>query len=435
MPSIETNIIYCGDCLKELKRLPDESVDLIYLDPPFFSQKNYENFWVKDKVTKTGFSDADWESMRRTIDPVILQEYEHLEERWKGGRKGIYVYIAYMKERLVQCERVLKKTGSIYLHCDWHAGHYLKVMMDGIFGYDNFLNEIVWCYRGAAYPKKDFGRRHDTILRYSKSDKYTFNIDDVREEYAAATKERFSHYIGNVRRSGDFGEQRLNPLGRCPDDWWQIQPIAPSAGERLGYPTQKPEQLLERIIKASSNEGDIVLDPFCGCGTSLAVAQRLNRKFIGVDISRTGCDVTRTRLGGSVRVVGGETMAELKAMEPHAFARLIVQEKLGGAVNPRKTGDMGIDGWINFKTVPVQVKRWGHSVGRPEVDKFRTAVARDGKRSGLIVAFKFSRDAFIEAARPTQDLIDITLMTVSEALAGGFMQPSRVIEVVDAEEE
>jgi len=158
-------------------------------------------------------------------------------------------------------------------------------MCDKIFGYQNFRNEIVWCYRGAGYPKKDFGRRHDVILRYSKGDDYRFNLDDIREEYAETTKERFSHYIGNVRGDRDYGVQKLNPLGKQPDDWWQIQPIAPSAKERLGYPTQKPEVLLERIIKASSNPYDLVFDCFCACGTTLVAAQKLARRWLGIDVS------------------------------------------------------------------------------------------------------------------------------------------------------
>src|SRR3989338_2976605 len=146
--TLEPNTIYCGDCKDLLKKLPDESVDLIYLDPPFFSQQQYENFWVQgggDAETKLGFSDKDWHKLKDSIDPNILREYQHIEQRWKGGHsKGIYVYIAYMRERLNQCERVLKKTGSIYLHCDWHAVHYLKQAMDEIFGYDNFRNDITW---------------------------------------------------------------------------------------------------------------------------------------------------------------------------------------------------------------------------------------------------------------------------------------------------
>lgn len=418
---IDINIVYCGDCLKIMRRLPDESIDLIYLDPPFFSQKEYENFWIKDKMTTLKFTDTQWNKLRDSINPTILKEYEEIEKRWKGGHKGIYVYIAYMRERLEQCWRVLKKTGTIYLHCDWHAGHYLKVMMDEVFDYNNLRNEIVWCYRGAGYPKKDFGKRHDTIFRYSKSEKYIFNLDDVREEYAEATKERFKHYIGNVRKGKDFGLQKLNPKGRQPDDWWQIQPIAPSSRERLGYPTQKPEALLKKIILASSNKDDIVLDPFCGCGTTLKVARDLGRKWIGIDISRTACDIMKKRLGGKVVVIGGETEKELRNMQPHEFARLIIFEKMNGTINPKKSGDMGIDGWIDFMAVPVQVKRWGHKVGRPEIDKFRTAIQREHKEKGMIVAFDFSKDCYNEVERiKKDDKIEIMLKTVKEVFSNNL---------------
>jgi site-specific DNA-methyltransferase (adenine-specific) len=150
--------------------------------------------------------------------------------------------------------------------------------------------------RGAGYPKKDFGRRHDLIFRYSKTGKVVFNLDDVRVEYAKATKDRFKHYIGNKRGGKDFGTQKLNPLGKQPDDWWEIQPIAPSANERLDYPTQKPEALLERIIKASSNKGNVVLYAFCGCGTTMAVADRLNRQWIGIDITFQSISLVLKRL-------------------------------------------------------------------------------------------------------------------------------------------
>ena len=131
---VATNVLYCGDCKHILRKIPNESVDLIYLDPPFFSQMEYENFWIKDKVTTLKFSDKDWEELRHSIDPVILKEYEEIEKRWRSGHKGIYVFVAYMRERVEQCWRVLKPTGSLYLHCDWHAGHYLKVMTDEVLG-------------------------------------------------------------------------------------------------------------------------------------------------------------------------------------------------------------------------------------------------------------------------------------------------------------
>lgn len=407
---MNTNVVHCGDCKDILKKIPDNSIDLIYLDPPFFSKKDYENFWIKgrgDHDTKMKFSDSKqhWENVKETIDPNILKEYEHIEERWKGGHKGIYVFIAYMRERLEQCERVLKPTGSIYLHCDWHAGHYLKVMMDEIFGYGNFRNEIVWAYRTGGATKKHFSRKHDTILFYTKSDKWTFNCIKERVYYEKA------FFSPKQDKNGNYYADVL------PVDFWEIPAVINISKEHIGYPTQKPEKLLERIIKASSNPTDIILDPFCGCGTTIAVARRLGRRFIGIDNSRIACDVMRKRLSESIKIVGGETPEELAKMEPHEFARLMVVEKLDGTINPKKTGDMGIDGWIEFKTIPVQVKRWEHKVGRPEIDKFKTAIERDHKKKGIIISNNFSRDCYRETARiEREDKIKIELMKVSDIL-------------------
>ena len=261
-----------GDCLIAIpKHIESNSVDLIYLDPPFFSGKQYEIIWGNG---------------------AELRAYG---DRFKGG---INHYIEWMRPRIEQCCNVLKKTGSFYLHCDKHASHYLKVMCDEIFGSKNFRNEIIWCYRGAGTPKKDFARRHDNILRYSKTKDYIFNVDDVRGEYAKATKERFKHHIGNIRQGKDFGLQTLHEKGKHPDDWWEIQPISPSSRDRIGYPTQKPEKLLEKIILASSNKGDLILDPFVGGGTTVAVANRLNRYYIGIDVSTIACIVSYKRLKG-----------------------------------------------------------------------------------------------------------------------------------------
>jgi site-specific DNA-methyltransferase (adenine-specific) len=210
--------------------------------------------------------------------------------------KAMKAYVTYMTQRVIEMHRILKEDGSFYLHCDPTASHYLKVLLDNIFGRLNFRNEVIWAYRGAGYPKRDFGRRHDVILRYSKGKTYNFNLDNVREPYAETTKQRFKHHIGNKRKHKDFGIQKLHPLGKQPDDWWQIQPIAPSAKERTGYPTQKPLALLNRIIKASSQEGDLVLDPFCGCATTCVAAQQLNRKWIGIDIEKQAASVLIDRL-------------------------------------------------------------------------------------------------------------------------------------------
>ena len=194
--------------------------------------------------------------------------------------KRMQSYLCMIAVRLLEMRRVLKDTGSIYLHCDPSASHYLKWLMDSIFGQRNFINEVVWYYRSAGVPKTARARRHDNLLRYAKKNgSHYFDPDPIRQPYAEATVERFSHYIGNVRGGADFGQQSLNPRGKHPDDViTHIQPIAPSAKARIGYPTQKPIELLEDIIASSSNKGDVILDPFCGCATACVAAEQLGRR-------------------------------------------------------------------------------------------------------------------------------------------------------------
>ncbi|TAE04010.1 MAG: site-specific DNA-methyltransferase [Bacteroidetes bacterium] len=308
------NRLFYGDNLDVLrKNIKDETVDLCYIDPPFNSKRNYNqiynNIGTEDKAQAQAFTDT-W-----TWNSIATEGFDDITNNKNGiftkqsinlilgletilGKGSLFAYLVSMTQRIAEIYRVLKPTGSFYLHCDPTASHYLKLVLDAVFCAKGgeFRNEISWCYRGAGYPKKDFGRRHDTIFRYSKSKNFTFNLDEVREEYAQATKDRFSHYIGNKRGKSDFGTQSLHPLGKQPDDWWEIQPIAPSAKERLGYPTQKPEKLLEKIIKASSNEGDTILDAYCGCGTTIAVAERLNRNWIGIDITYQSISLILKRL-------------------------------------------------------------------------------------------------------------------------------------------
>ena len=317
------NKLYFGDNFEILCEMDSERVDLICTDPPFNSGRNYNAFLKDSKAQNKAFTDIwTWDTEAKKSRAYIenpehancdLDTYRALHKCLKGydmvlqdavsGNKGaMRAYLAFMGPRLAEMHRLLKDTGSIYLHCDPTASHYLKGIMDAIWDQDNrkkneyFRNEIVWCYRGAGYPKKDFGRRHDIIFKYSSGQQWVFNLDDVREEYAEATKERFKHHIGNKRKQGDFGVQKLNPLGKHPDDWWQVQPIAPSANERLGYPTQKPRALYERMIKASSNAGDLVMDPFCGCGTTIDAAHTLNRSWIGIDVTILALDPMRERL-------------------------------------------------------------------------------------------------------------------------------------------
>jgi DNA modification methylase len=391
---METNAIYCGDCLDVLKRFPDKFVNLIYLDPPFFSNRHYEIIW-KDGAEIRAFGD-----------------------RWKGG---IMHYVNWMEDRIRQCHRVLKDTGSIYLHCDWHAVHYLKVMMDRVFGEKKFLNDIVWIYSRATSPKqKMWGRMHDNILFYSKSRKWTFNVDAVRLPYAESSRGR-EGYTKMFHKVGDLkgGKCKLNPKGKFPEDWWNIPFIRPNAKERLGYPTQKPLELLERIIKASSNKGDIVLDPFCGCGTTLVASQKLGRKWIGVDVSRTACKLIAKRLrslGIRPHLLFGElTEKELKKYPPFEFQNWVC-ERLGGRISQKKTSDKGIDGWT-LNMTPIQVKQ-SERVGRVEIDKFAWAIKRENKKRGIFVALSFGKGAYEEVARAKNNDIEIKLLTAKDILEG-----------------
>ena len=293
--------LYHGDNLDFLRGMNSGTVNLIATDPPFNKSRD---FHATPDSLSAGARFVDrwrWEhDVHQEWVDAIKDDWPGIWQAIENGRvnhsPGMAAFLCWLGIRLIEMHRVLADDGSLYLHIDHTAHAYAKALMDAIFGQRHFRNEIVWCYRGAGYPKTDFGRRHDTLLRYSKSDSYIFNLDDVREEYAEATKERFSHYIGNKRRTGNYGSQSLHPLGKQPDDWWQIQPIAPSAKERTGYPTQKPLALYERIIKASSNKGDMVLDPFCGCATTPIAAERLGRQWIGMDIWEGANELVRKRL-------------------------------------------------------------------------------------------------------------------------------------------
>lgn len=378
--------------------LPRESVDLIYLDPPFFSNRHYEVIWGDEA------------------------EVRSFEDRWEGG---IQVYVAWMRERVFEMHRILKDTGSFYLHCDWHAAHYLKQMLDEVFGDNQFQNEIVWWYRGGGVSPRRWGRRHDTIFFYTKGKEWTFNVDPVRTAYSESVMESLpSRYDKSYRPNRVYSGYRPNPLGKHPDDVWPIQPLMPSdKKERLGYPTQKPEGLLEQIIQASSNEADIVLDPFAGCGTTMVVAHRLKRQWVGIDISPTAVSLMKRRMervgAFGVRLVNMPTTEEaLHDLKPFEFQNWVIQ-RFNGTYSPRKTGDMGIDGRSFFHHYPIQVKQ-SESVGRNVVDNFETAVERDGRAKGYIVAFSFTKGAYEEAARAkAQGKTDIELVTVADLLTGG----------------
>ncbi len=298
----QSRTIWTGDCIDIMRGMNSATVDLIYLDPPFNSRANYAAP-IGSKAAGAAFKDI-WTLSDIDVEWINLIEAKHpklyrvLLAATTGSDKS---YLAYMAARLLEMRRILKAAGSIYLHCDPTMGHYLKLVMDAVFGRACFRNEIVWYYRGAGTPRRDFARRHDLIFRYAGKGCF-FDPDPARQPYADATVARFSHYIGNVREGRNYGRQTLNPRGKHPDDVLiDIQPIAPSAKERTGYPTQKPLALLERIIKASSSEGDVVFDPFCGCATTLVAADAWGRHWAGVDISPKAAELIRQRIDDNLR--------------------------------------------------------------------------------------------------------------------------------------
>ena len=319
--SIKSKVV-CGDAYESLKKIPSNSIDLCYLDPPFYANRKFEQ---KDKSGNLHSFDDLW--------------------------SGLQSYLDYMSKTLVECHRVLKKTGSLYLHCDWHAVHYLKVELDKIFGFDNFRNEIIWRRHNSHNDTKQgcklFGRVHDSILFYSKTKDYTWNpvYQPYPEEYIAKS---YRHVEAETGRryaksdlSGPGGSAKGNPKykflgvtrywrfkketmeklyrqgkiiqtkkGNVPvmkryldempglmlqDVWDDIKNVQFTKGEDLEYPTQKPVRLLERIIEISTNPGNVVLDAFCGSGTSLVAAKNLGRSFIGIDRNPNSCNMTRRR--------------------------------------------------------------------------------------------------------------------------------------------
>lgn len=368
------NTFYHGDCLFVLQHdIPPESVDLIYLDPPFFTGKIQRGKWQPGAM-EVSFEDSKrfWEE--KGVSELAPEWMKHIAIK----RPDFASYLYYMMERLQACHRVLKKTGSIYLHCDYRASHYLKMVMDEIFGYENFRNEVIWYKNSGGIGRTSFNKRHDTLLNYSKTSKYFYNgkaVGDLREQNEGT----FGGYFGvdssgrryrEVRRGGKVYKYYMDEP-KNPDDVW-IVPQIPERDktERVGFPTQKPEKLLERIIRASSKEGDLVLDPFCGCGTTVIVASKLNRSFIGIDIDTsdrkrgelpTAFQAIKNRsheLFGQSRYVSRD-LKEVLEMNAKEFEDWV--NEFYSATKP--IPDKGIDG-ITIDGIPIQVKafRIGYKV-------------------------------------------------------------------------
>ncbi len=485
MKGLQTNTLYYGDNLPILREyIPDESVDLIYLDPPFNSQRSY-NVLFKETATggspaQTGAFEDTWHwagAAQQAFEEIALHgtdDTARLLNSMAGalGRSDVMAYLSMMAIRLVELRRVLKPTGSLYLHCDPTASHYLRVLMDSIFGAANFRNEVIWERTTGRKSGNQYGRVHDTILFYTRSNVSTWNApslpqtaENVRGHDLVkdddGTVWRYSDLSGAGPGSARlFGGQefqppsgrhwqydqagidelwgaerivlskggqprlrtRLNELAGVDvrDVWTDIRPINAAAAERLGYPTQKPLALLERIVAASSNPGDIVLDPFCGCGTAVHASQKLDRKWIGIDITHLAIGLIRRRLkdafpGITVKTVGEPVdlpgATDLAARDPYQFQWWAL-DRLGAqpAGGEKKKGmDRGIDGVIPFvegsterRRVIVAVK--AGATGPTHVRDLKGVLERENEPIGVLFTLR----------KPTKE------MTTEAATAGSF---------------
>ncbi len=427
------NKLYYGDCLTIMRDMPMGSVDLVYLDPPFNSNRDY-NAIYKDETGRPlpdqieAFNDL-WElseDRQRAIRmmPVLMRDYgidDEIVEFWKiwmnalrNTQPSLLAYLSYMTERLLPMRSIIKPTGSVYLHCDPTASHYIKVMMDSIFGHANFVNEIIWKRYGAhndvGQGSKHFGRVHDTILFYSRSDKRTWNqlympLDPSYVESTYRSVDSDGQRFTTTPLTGPGGAAKGNPvfewkghtrawrysketMQRLHDEgklhysrtgyarqkmflkdskgvpvqsvWTDIPSLVGSNKERLGYPTQKPLALMRRIIEASTKPGDVVFDPFCGCATTIEAAHALGRKWIGIDIAIHAIKrVAKVRLEDRLGlrenvdfVIEGvphtlEGAQDLWERDKHQFQKWAI-EQIDGFVTSRKTADGGIDGRLYF---------------------------------------------------------------------------------------
>lgn len=303
-PNFPTSTIFCHNNLQVLRGMNSECVDLIYLDPPFNTKREF-TAPIGSSAEGAGFKDVfGKEDVKDIRVEEIEYDYPQVAVFLRGikmlGNEYNYCYLTFMAARLVECHRILKDTGSLYLHCDPTMSHYLKVLLDQIFGEKQFRNEIVWCYSGPANAKNCFPAKHDVILFFSKSRYGIFNRDEIRVPHK---RQKLSAGIGMAAGSRTLQEVREKEAeqllkGTLCRDWWGDIGSGSHMPrkERCGYPTQKPLALLERIIKASSNEGDLVLDPFCGCATACVAAEKELRKWVGIDVSQKAFDLVRMRL-------------------------------------------------------------------------------------------------------------------------------------------
>jgi len=458
MKAITKNTLFYGDNLEMMRKyIGDETIDLCYIDPPFNSKRSYNqiynNLGKEDKAQAQAFTDT-W-----TWDTQAIEGFEAITHNQHGlytkqsialiiglvnvlGKGSLLAYLVSMTQRVAEIHRVLKPTGSFYFHCDPTASHYLKLVLDSVFvphGGD-FRNEIIWSYRTTLkVPKYHFGRDHDVVLYYSKSDICQFHPDRTDFPVSEKTLKRWAkyadkngfvsnkHFAGSTSTIIDTSDETKGFYINqgIPRDVWDISIITGGNKENLGYPTQKPEALLERIIKASSNEGDTILDCYCGCGTSITVAQRLNRRWIGIDITYQAISVILKRLtesfgddliktidlmGQPKDIEGARALATKKddrlRKEFEKWAVLTYSNNLA-IVNDKKGADEGIDGtafiqanYTDYKQIIFSVKS-GRNIGIDMVRSLGHVVTKEDAVIGILITLEEPTAPMIKEARST----------------------------------
>lgn len=371
-----------GDCKIELKKIESNLVDLIYLDPPFFTQKK-QSQKTRDNSKEYSFDD-NWENMES--------------------------YKKYIKERLFECRRVLKNTGSIFLHCDRSASHHLRIALDNIFGENNFQSEIIWTYKRWSNAKKGLLNSHQVIYFYSKTADFKFNY--IFENYSPTTnidqifQKRMRDENGKTKykENIDGGYELMEDKKGVPlSDVWDIPYLNPKANERVGYPTQKPIVLLEKVIQLVTDEGDIVLDPFCGSGTTLVAAKLLNRKYLGFDISEDAIQLTHKRIENPIRT-DSNLLKNGKDSYLNQDPEILQILKVINATPVQR--NKGIDGFLNVensaKPIPVKIQRFNETL-----EKAKQLLSQASNKSG------FKMRVLIK----TNNLCDATLFDFGQEVA------------------
>lgn len=434
------NRLFYGDNLEMLRRhVPAGTVDLVYLDPPFNSNRSH-NVIVKPHDVTADEGRAQIQAFDDTWiwTPATEQQYAAcvggelpgrvadalVAFRALLGENDLMAYLVNLAPRLVELRRVLRSTGSLYLHCDQVMSHHLKVLLDTLFGADRFQNEIVWHHGlGAMSARRRLPSKHDVIFWYSKGDRPTFNR--LRGDVTPAMAKKYSHEDEHGRYMMSYGKRYYLQGGKPLDDVWEIPAISPTSAERLGYPTQKPLALLERIIEMGSNEGDVVLDPFCGCGTTVDAAQKLGRRWLGMDVAYIAVDLIERRLQhthgesirGSYEVLGVprnlRSALALLARSPSDFRRWVVS-LVNAQPNSKQAVDPDVDGVGRFRPgaggtvgrILISVKGGGQ--GTP-------SMVRD--LGGAVAAQNAEMGVLVTSERPTRAMID------EADRSGGYRHP------------